>query len=102
MPPGVSPETSKATRLMLDQLKKLSQSPADESVEATLLAVPENKRERVLLVLEALHGRARNTNTDEALATAARLVQNAALELWAKPSGHEARSESLPRRQAAH
>jgi hypothetical protein len=48
--PRVSPETSKATKLMLDQLKKLSPVPVGEAVEAALLSVPEDRRERVLSV----------------------------------------------------
>jgi hypothetical protein len=82
MASAVSPETSKATKVMLDQLKKLSPSPVGESVEAALLAVPEDKRELVLTVLKAFDGRTHETKTDEALAAAARLVQNAARELW--------------------
>ena len=86
---GISPEASKAARLMLDRLKELSEISDGGSVETTLLCVPENKREHVLSVLETLSGRAPKTNTEDPLASAARLVRNAALELWAKPSHDE-------------
>jgi hypothetical protein len=46
----------------------------------------EDRRERVLSVLEALDARAHDAKTDEALGEAARLVRNAARELWAKPN----------------
>jgi hypothetical protein len=84
--PSVPPDTSRATRLMLDRLKELSPAPVNGSVEATLLSVPEDRRERVLSVLEALDARAHDAKTDEALGEAARLVRNAARELWAKPN----------------
>ena len=84
MASAVSPETSKATKVMLNQLKKLSPAPVGESVEAALFAVPEGERERVLTVLEAFDGRTHETKTHEALAAAARLVHNAARELWGR------------------
>jgi len=59
---GISPEASKAARLMLDRLKELSEISDGGSVETTLLCVPENKREHVLSVLETLSGRAPKTN----------------------------------------
>jgi hypothetical protein len=84
--PSVSPETSRATKLMLDRLKELSPAPGGGSVEATLLSVPEDRRARVLSVLETLDARAHEAKTDEALGEAARLVRNAARELWAIPN----------------
>ena len=89
---GISPEASKAARLMLDRLNELSEISDGGSVETTLLCVPENKREHVLSVLETLSGRAPKTNTEDPLASAARLVRKAALELWAKPSHDEVES----------
>jgi hypothetical protein len=89
---GISPAASRAARLMLDRLKKLSKMSDGGSVETTLLCVPENKREHVLSVLEALSGRAPKANAEDPLASAARLVRNAALELWAQPSHDEVES----------
>jgi hypothetical protein len=71
---------------MLDRLKELSPAPVNGSVEDTLLSVPEDRRARVLSVLEALDARAHHAKTDEALGEAARLVRNAARELWARPN----------------
>jgi hypothetical protein len=93
MPHRISPEASKAARLMLDRLRRLSAISDGGSVETTILSVPENRREHVLSVLEALSGRGLETNTEDPLASAARLVRNAALELWAKSSHDEAESK---------
>jgi hypothetical protein len=63
-----------------------------------------DQREHVLSVLETLSGRAPKTNTEDPLASAARLVRNAALELWAKPShdGVEANLERQSSRLTTH
>ena len=73
------PSTVQAIELLLDRLKALAFEPAERrDVRSTLLGVPEEKREHVLAVLGELAGR---KGFDD-LAQGARLVLNAAHELW--------------------
>ena len=74
------PSTVQAIGLLLDRLNALALEPAVEARDArsTLLDVPEEKRDNVLAVLGELAGRERF----EDLAQGARLVLNAASELW--------------------
>jgi hypothetical protein len=75
--------TVQAARLLLDRLKALALEPSIEGqdVRSTLLAVPEDKRDHVLAVLGELVGRTSDRGFDD-LAQGARLVLNAARELW--------------------
>ena len=87
MPTPVSPETAKATRLLLERLQKLSPfANAEDSVEAILLAVPASERQRVLAVLKALKSRKAPEGSSDPLAQAALVVLNAACELWSWPT----------------
>src|SRR5215203_1051320 len=76
--------TVQAARLLLDRLKALALEPSIEGqdVHSTLLAVPEDKRDHVLAVLGELVGRTSDRGFDD-LAQGARLVLDAARELWA-------------------
>jgi len=75
--------TVQAARLLLARLKALALEPSVEGqdVRSTLLAVPEDKRDHVLAVLGELVGRTSDRGFDD-LAQGARLVLNAAHELW--------------------
>jgi len=75
--------TVQAAQLLLARLKELALEPSVEGqdVRSTLLAVPEDKRDHVLAVLGELVGRTSDRGFDD-LAQGARLVLNAAHELW--------------------
>ena len=75
--------TVQAARLLLDRLKALALEPSIEGqdVHSTLLAVPEDKRDLVLAVLGELVGRTSDRGFED-LAQGARLVLDAARELW--------------------
>ena len=75
--------TVQAARLLLDRLKALALEPSIEGqdVHSTLIAVPEDKRDHVLAVLGELVGRTSDRGFED-LAQGARLVLDAARELW--------------------
>src|SRR5829696_8747496 len=75
--------TVQAAQLLLARLKELALEPSVEGqdVRSTLLAVPEDKRDHVLAVLGELVGRTSDKGFDD-LSQGARLVLNAARELW--------------------
>jgi hypothetical protein len=75
--------TVQAAQLLLARLKALASEPSVEGqdVRSTLLAVPEDRRDHVLAVLGELVGRTSDRGFDD-LAQGARLVLNAAHELW--------------------
>ena len=87
--------TVQAARLLLDRLKALALEPSVEGhdVRSTLLAVPEDKRDHVLAVLGELVGRSSGKGFDD-LAQGARLVLNAAGELWREQG--KAAEETMP------
>ena len=74
---------SQATRYLLHRLDALAAVPETDpkDVATMLLAIPEEKREHVLAVLADLSNRAPVTGLVD-LAEGARLILNAARELW--------------------
>jgi hypothetical protein len=74
--------TVQAAQLLLARLKALAEPSVEgHDVRSTLLAVPEDKRDHVLAVLGELVGRTSDKGFDD-LTQGARLVLNAARELW--------------------
>jgi hypothetical protein len=74
--------TVQAAQLLLARLKALAERSVEgHDVRSTLLAVPEDKRDHVLAVLGELVGRTSDKGFDD-LTQGARLVLNAARELW--------------------
>ena len=74
--------TVQAAQLLLARLKALAERSVEgHDVRSTLLAVPEDKRDHVLAVLGELVGRTSDKGFDD-LSQGARLVLNAARELW--------------------
>src|SRR5215207_7103207 len=74
--------TVQAAQLLLARLKALAEPSVEgRDVRSTLLAVPEDKRDHVLAVLGELVGRTSDKGFDD-LSQGARLVLNAARELW--------------------
>jgi hypothetical protein len=76
-------ETSQAVRLLLSRLEALAPSPDPNRRDprSILLAIPHEKRAHVLSVLEELRARAGDPSA-EGLASGARLLIEAAHELW--------------------
>ena len=90
----VSSEAAMATRLLLERLRQLSPSPTSNTstVDEILSQVPGQNRQQVLAVLETLSKRNPSNRYYEALASGARLVLNAARELWDRNGGSESAS----------
>ena len=82
-PTAISRETSLAVRLLLARLDALAPpaAPRGHDPRSILLAVPEDGRGQVVEVLHDLRARAGNPD-GEGLASAARLLLEAARELW--------------------
>jgi hypothetical protein len=81
-------ETSHALSIILDRLHAMARGSGalpDEraDLKAILLGMPGENRSQILLVLESLESRAR-VRDDEGMAQAARLVRNAADQVWAE------------------
>jgi hypothetical protein len=86
LPRTSKPEASQAFTIILERLYAMARqtdaslgNPSD--LEATLIALPSEKRNQVMLVLESVESRA-TTRADQELANAARLVRNIAGRVW--------------------
>ena len=85
-PRTTQPEASRALTIILERLYAMARqtdaslgNPSD--LEATLIALPSENRNQVLLVLESVESRA-ITRADLELAEAARLVRKVAGRVW--------------------
>jgi hypothetical protein len=86
LPRTSKPEASQAFTIILERLYSMARqtdaslgNPSD--LEATLIALPPEKRSQVMLVLESVESRA-TARADQELADAARLVRKAAGRAW--------------------
>jgi hypothetical protein len=86
LPQPSQPAASRAFTIILERLYAMARhrdvplgAPSD--LEATLIALPCDKRTQVMLVLESVESRA-TARADQELAEAARAVQNAAERVW--------------------
>jgi len=86
LPRTSKPEASQAFTIILERLYAMARqtdatlgNPSD--LEATLMALPTEKRSQVMLVLESVESRA-TVRADQELADAARLVREAAGRVW--------------------
>jgi len=91
------PEASQALTIILERLYAMARQtdaslgdPSD--LEATLMALPTEKRSQVMLVLESVESRA-SARSDQELADAARLVRKAAGRAW---NHHRTDTTALP------
>jgi len=85
-PRNTQTDTSRAFTIILERLYAMARqtdasigNPSD--LEATLIALPSEKRNQVMLVLESVESRA-TTRADQELANAARLMRNVAGRVW--------------------
>jgi hypothetical protein len=90
-------DTSRAFTIILERLYAMARqtdtslgNPSD--LEATLIALPSERRNQVMLVLESVESRAA-IRADQELANAARLVRNVAGRVWK----HQDRDKSVYR-----